>query len=465
MKVSNSSEIRIKLSTDIPELKLKDNLQSMIIKSSMTRKELSNFIKKITKYQGSKELEFFINQKLFNDNNQVLSVFIAEEGIESEEQIINVFYTFQMDEPKLIDSKKQDEWIKKVVKFSNHPEVFTAGLFNSEVNFYDSKSHEKLDVVVLNENDDADYLFLNDYSLLDVGSKDGYLVVKAIRDNDYSLLFNEVVVNESQTQTEGKRKNSISKEQTNLNKITVSNSEYVGEKRKNVTKIDVNKSSKGVFATGTKNGQVEFYKINNYEFKNSSSKQIDKKNKQRFKDSSKQTILPSGQVKTSVNEVTALKWINENFVVSGDLEYIKVINSDSLSLLHQINVNCHLVTSLDTIGNNVILSSHDNGSFKIWDITANNSLINNTNRAHKGFVSNIKSLTNNVFLTTGYDGDAKLWDMRKPNTCYFDIIKSKDLKENKIFGADLLNTKDILEFNKLVVGGSDSMLNFYSIDV
>lgn len=452
---SINKEVRVKFSTNIPELKIKETLQSMIIKTSLNKNELVAFIKKLTKYQNKKELEIFINNKLFSHANQQLSVFLLEENISTEEQILEIFYTFSLEEPKLIDSKKQDEWIKKirniVVNGSlSHSDslmrnVFSVGLFNSEINFFDMFSHEKIDVLgnETREIEESDYLFLNDYCYVQGNTNstsDNILLVKAIRDYDFSFVVEELAFSSSSSNK--KRKNSTNSNKSNNTKTVINKHSSVlsGPKTNTITKLATNPHSENTFAVGTKNGEFLLYQINNYNY--NANVNHDEKKKQRRVDNMKQFLPFTKELKLGDNEITAMSWLNDCFIAIGDLEYIKILNSQQLSVLNLFNVNHHLVTSLDTSKEKIVLSAHDNGSFKIWDINAKNALVHNANKAHRGFVSNIEKVSDNesLILSSGYDGVVKLWDIRKLSSCYFEFPNAAKGNE-KIFDFEVLGVK------------------------
>lgn len=469
-----NKEVRVKFSTNIPELKLKETLQSMIIKTSLNKNELVIFIKKLTKYQNKKELEIFINNKLFSHASQQLSVFLLEENISTEEQILEIFYTFSLDEPKLIDSKKQDEWIKKVKALSNDyvnnsvlGNVFSVGLFNSEINFFDCVSHDKIIVNDLstnsNELEESDYLFLNDYCFVNSNTNSNdVLLVKAIRDYEYSFVIEELNLTTTNVTSSSKRKSSTNSNKSNNTKtaITKYSSILGGQKQTTITKLATNPLDNTTFSATTKTGDFMLYQIKNYNYSNNSSNN----NKKRKNDSYRQILHPIKEIKVSDNEITAMAWLNDCFIALGDLEYIKILNSQQLSIFSLLNVNHHLVTSLDTSKEKIVISSHDNGSFKIWDINAKSPLMHNVTKAHKGFVTKIEKVSDNdaLILSSGHDGVVKLWDIRKLSSCYFEF-PNKNHNE-KVFDFEMLNVKSKCGFNKLVSGGSGSELEFFEVD-
>jgi WD40 repeat protein len=498
-----SPEIRVKFTTDQPELKMKENLQSMIIKTQFTRKEIINLIKKLCRYQGDREIDLFIeNNKLFGQQNISLSTFLMQEDVETDEKLINIFYSFQMEEPQLLDSKKQDEWIKKLKKIPMFGEgledsLFSVGLFNSEINFYDTNTHNKIKLikhqnqfsVIDEEFDQTDYLYLNDYIFLTSDNNKQRLMVKAIRDNEFSLEISELYfsLNENKKQ----RKESTNSKNSNKNKtfseINMFPSQLSGRQDHEYVCMENNnflqKENFSVFTAGEKNGNLHLYKIKDYQFANedllnndnSNGNKNQKRKINQLNSNKRQIILPEKEMKISDHEIFCQSWISKDLISTGDIDHIKLINVENLSIIHQFNVNHHLVTSLDSIQDKILLSSHDNGSFKVWDINMKNSLVHNVNRTHKGFVSKVMKLNTegSRILTCGYDGDVKVWDIRKLDGAYFDFPRNNILADNideinkhklqyseKVFGMEIMN-----DYKKVVSGGSASYVDFYKVDM
>ena len=487
-------ELRVKFSTDIPELKLKENIQSMIIKSSLTRAELLGFIAKLTKYTGRKNLEIFVaNEKLFFENEITLSEFIIKENINFEEKLLEIFFTYEMEEPKLIDSKKQDEWIKKLnlIKFDSYlPGIISVGLFNSEINFFNAGNHEKIVQEYSGEKviDESDYLFLNDYcfsnSFIQEESKNTItyksLLVSSIRDYENSLVLKEVQIKGNKDKKEKekeKRKNSVSSESGLFSNFSIKTKDnyLVGKKdyeystlteNNFINKNQDNKSTISLIAATEESGSVHFYEIKHSYLE---EEKIEKEKKRTKNHSVNQTILPISELKVADNEIHCFTWMDSSLFATGDLNQITISNYENLSLLNKFNVNSHLVTSIDSIENKILLSSHDNGSFKLWDVNVNSGLISNVTKAHKGWVTQVKSLDSQgrKILTAGYDGEIKIWDSRKLDRAYYSFSnQSEDTKnqQSKIFSILTMPSYSLNNKTKLASGGSSSELDFFLLD-
>ena len=395
---------------------------------------------KLAKYHGSKNLEIFINNKLFNEkkslqefmtDNQILLETISEVGVE-------VYYCFQMDEPKLIDSKKQDEWIKKIIRLGKSS-VFCAGLFNSELVFYDSVSKNKLgDKEKVSDDETSDYAFLNDMCFtLQTESNDRCLAIIAQRDGD-SLFDIKEVSYENQN---------LSCQSGSIQGQNV-NSEY------NITCLSTNSWDSRVFAAGCSNGNLQLYRLeSSYNFKENN----ENKSKKKVKYSSKQSITPISQAMLQNSSFSNLTWLDASNIATSCLETIRVFNATTLSLIYSFPVNHHIATNLLTLNSNgIFMSCHDNGSIKTWDIKQRTPLIDNINKAHNGYISLlVKPIEHddNKIFSCGYDGNIKLWDRRNTETCYYKLpTEHKD----KVFGCCGID-------NTIITGGASGYIEYFQI--
>ena len=437
---STNKDIRIKLTTTVNEIKLDPKLQNQIIKSAnMSKALLQKMIFKLAKYHGSKSLEIFINNKLFNENkslhefmtdNKILEETISEVGVE-------VYYCFQMDEPKLIDSKKQDEWIKKILRVGKSS-ILCAGLFNSELVFYDSVSKNKLgDKDKISEDETSDYAFLNDMCFaLQTQNNDKCLAIVAQRDGDSLFDIKEISYENKNIFCQN---GSIQGQNVN--------SEY------NITCLSTNSWDSRIFAAGCSNGNLQLYRLeSSYMFKDSQNKP-NKKGKY----SAKQSLTPISQAMLQTSAFSNVTWLDSSNIVTSCLETIRVFNATTLSLINSIPVNHHIATNLLTLNSNsLFMSCHDNGSIKTWDIRQRTPLIENINKAHNGFISllvkPIEHDENKVF-SCGYDGNIKLWDRRNTDTCYYKLpTEHKD----KVFGCCEIDST-------IITGGASGYIEYFKI--
>lgn len=445
-KLVAESEIRGKFRTDKSELKIPETHQTQNLKGKLTKSQLENLLKKSSKYKGDKIIEIFVNNVLFEADTPIFE-FVNTKSIGVGEKALDIYYSFQQDEPKLTDSKKQDEWIKKIVKLG--AEFVGVGLFNSEFSIYNARTALKSEVAVpldgkkkkakADEEIVSDFNLLNDFCpVISQDTDDGVKCLFAIakRDPDYALVFKEVVA-----RYDGKE-------------VCYSNSLYVYNSDEDVSCLSSNRDENSIFAAGTVKGSVEIFKISNYEYLSEQKGSSEKPSKKRGKEYSHQFINPSNKLSKIDSAIECIDWIDSTLLMTGSLESIKIFNSTTFSLITQFNSNHHLTTSLSSLDSDVIASTHDNGSVKIWDLRSNTSLAASLNKAHKGYASNVIRGPGFNFISSGYDGEIKFWDRRNLEKS---LHKFPASNKDKVFSILLSNS------NRVLSGGASGFLDFYDI--
>ncbi len=433
--ITNISDLRVTFTTNVNEIKIDSKLQNHIIKSQLTREQIEKMLIKLIKYKGNRQIEIFIQNFLFKDKQQSLLDFLKSNSLLNEklsETGIDIFYCFQMEEPELIDSKKQDEWIKKIISFNK--DTFAVGLFNSEFTFYDVKSMEKLNTIKVKDEEIADFLFLNDFCFALNNNNGNSLLISAIREN--GLLFEIQEVNKAN------------------NKISISPSVLQSQPTDyNINKLASSPYDNRLVAAGCSNGSLQLYRFDNQYVFNSSTNE-DKPIKKKSKGNIKQIISPINQVTLQNQSFNYIEWMNEMSILGSNIDAIRLFNVATFSLVSSINTNTHLSTCLLSLSNGLILSSFDNGSVKIFDHKASNSLVNQI-KSHRGYVSSITKYDKdeNKFFSTGYDGMIKLWDLRNTAQCYYKLPSNY---KDKVFTSCFLD-------NTLATGGESSYIEYFQI--
>lgn len=416
MKDTEIKEIRVKLQTDIKEIKSDLDNKTIVLKTNLFVKDIINLVKKLSKDKFKKGFLLFVNDSMYANESLNLIDFLNEENISTDEKQIEILVTEKKEEPKLIDSKKQDEYTKKIVV--NNSKIFV-GMFNSEINVYDYQTKalklDKKSKFNFESNDCYDYNFLNDLEILQSKDNEKDLLVLAIRDCGLHIL--------------------------EITETSINNSIYKIDS--SYERLSTNPKNGNIFAAGKKNGEIDIYNIS---LSKNSKKGLLK-------------ISPEFSVTFSKNQIGCISWINDHLICVGDIDSIYLINSDSKVLTTKINTNHHYCTDLKNIDEKLI-STHDNGSFKIWDYKNSGNLIINNNKAHQGFISNVLTFENKPnFITSGYDGYIKFWDLRNVKTEYQKIeIENK----KKIFSTAIIDDSNNY---RLAVGVSDNLVHFYDINI
>lgn len=438
------------------EIKLGTALQGNIdLKGSFTRKNIESMVIKSSQYKGPKKLEIIFQNKLFVDQNQPLFEFINLNNIQTDEIVCDVYICFQLEEPKLIDSKKQDEWIRKIKTFDNEAQFCIVGLFNSEISVYDLNSKNKVENQrkkhkIEEEEDTSDYTLLNSLAITNSKKEDTVycgLAALAKRDSLNSIEFTEIC---------------ISHENKNSTYMVNLPSSLVGPKNQNIEVLETNPFDNRLLIAGTSSGHIQLYRIDNYDFSYAiNSLGSEAPIKRKAKNSGKQTLNPIQEMKDiEPSGLTDLNWIDSSLIVSSSNESLKIINSYSFSLIDQISMNHHTATSVKSLNKDgVLMTSHDNGSVKIWDIKSKNRLVESISKAHRGLVSEVSVYpdNSNYIISSGYDGEVKIWDRRETSKAMY--ILPSQIKD-KIFALCALNKSD----KKLLIsGGASAVLDFYDI--
>ena len=416
-------EVRVKFITDVKDIVAPQMIS--ILNDDVTKNQLLNIFKKLTKYKQNKDLDVFIKNILFIDEELKLKQFLANENIERDENILEILISQKREKPKLNDVKKQDEWIKQI-KFHPNLNFLTVGMFDSEVCFYEEmEKNFTLKTPISINDDNVDYLFLNNIDFVNSGSKQ--FIVYNIR--DLELIFKEIKEEELE-----KRKNS------KIHSYSLINSSFSTDANKFYTILKVNPFKSSEFLVSDKDGLLSLYNLDNLNFEKNNGKKY------------KQTIEPLHEIKISTQELKSIHFPSKEQILMSDLSHIHIVNPQTLSVSNRIQTNNHLTTSIDNL-NSLITTSHDNGSIKLWDTLQKNPLVLSSNKAHKGYISKIMCFDKTI-ISGGQDGCVKFWDIRNLKQS----VEILEIDDNpKIFDFALMK-------KKLVVGGSDSKLTFFDYD-
>ena len=137
-------EIEIKLITDLGE-EYHLSQTNFNLPLDCTSEKLNELVNKMLKLSSPKKFSFFINNIKLTTS---LTEFVNTNMI-STENVVEIFYMFEMNEPQLKNTIKEDEWIKDIqifqeVKFSPLAHrTYCVGLFNGEISFYNGESNQK----------------------------------------------------------------------------------------------------------------------------------------------------------------------------------------------------------------------------------------------------------------------------------------------------------------------------------
>ena len=456
------NEIQIILKTTLPEEYAIAN-NSFTVPSSYDSEKLSVLVKKLIKQKNEKKFSFFIenisldsdiNLFLQNNNREINLKKISETGLE-------IYYQFELEEPKLINTIKEDEWIRKISsrlnqKFDNsNLEFFCVGLFNSEITIYNKKFEKILKIEDLNKEENYcellhDVLFFRPtYSQSDNNDSNTGILIRCSRNEENNFEIFSVDLNRS-----------------SYNKIYVNrkhNSEYVNC-------LSLNPVDFSYFVAGDTDGNLKIFKIpekseidtENLTIPNNSKSRQQKKRKTEYNFLEHETVLENCH---GVNEIKIVKWINNRQIITaGDDFTVKLWNIGTKSNFASYNTNYKITTCMSTIGteNDKFLTGHEDGTVKLWDTRIGSSSTSSQGNkviswnAHTNYVADISTNPNtdfytNNFATTGYDGNLKIWDVRQNKNFVYEI--RTDSEKNY---AVAYNSSDYL-----MTGGDSSTLNIF----
>ena len=428
--MTEKKELEVKFLTNLSsEFKI-DNSSFITIPINYDKENLNTLLKKLLKnnsLSNEKNFEFFIENKILESD---LLAFLDEHSLLKKytETPLEIYYFFELNEPKLINTIKENEWIKKIC--ARNRDVlgkYCVGLFNSEVSFYDENFEKMFDVK--NDPSEEDKIdFLNDLLFFKI-EKTNVLITASRFDSELLRIYT--------IDFESKKSDLILKD------FKLSD--------ENISSLSLNTLSPQFFSGGDSKGNLLIYKIEDSFLTEKKEKVTDVKRKK--KDFHK--ISPINKIENCHDEIKCIKWMNTNQIATSGNDFnIKVFN---------INTNVHFCVlnsyySVPTIinsSNEFVFSGHEDGKIRLWDLRTpvKPSLIFN---AHNNYVSDIKfsPLSTQLFTTTSYDKTIK----------FFDLRASKPL-----WKIETANEKNFsLEFNSekfLISGGDDSNINIFEINI
>ena len=107
-------EIEIKLITDLGE-EYHLSQTNFNLPLDCTSEKLNELVNKMLKLSSPKKFSFFINNIKLTTS---LTEFVNTNKI-STENVVEIFYMFEMNEPQLKNTIKEDEWIKDIQIFQH----------------------------------------------------------------------------------------------------------------------------------------------------------------------------------------------------------------------------------------------------------------------------------------------------------------------------------------------------------
>lgn len=444
------NEIQIILKTNLPqEFVIANNI--ITVPSNYDSDKINKLVKKLLKTKNDKKFSFFIeNISLVGDLNSFLQSNINEIDLKKiSETGLEIFYQFELEEPRLVNTIKEDEWIRKIhprfnQKYdSSNLEYFSVALFNSEITIYNKNFEKILKIEDLNKEENYcellhDVLFFRpSYSQSD--NSDSNILIRASRNEDYNFEIFSVDLSRSSSK-----------------KIYVNrkrNSEYFNS-------LALNPVDFSYFVAGDTEGNLKIFKIpESFVESDKSSSKSKKKRKTDINELENENLIENCH---SGNEVKIVKWINNRqMITSGDDFVVKLWNIHTKTNFASFNTNYKLTTCIATIGNEneKFLTGHEDGTVKLWD-----SRVNSTSgqgriiswNAHTNYVSDLSCNPNtdfysNNFSSVGYDGNLKIWDVRQNKNFVYEI--RTDSEKNY---AVAYNSSDYL-----LTGGDSSTVNIF----
>jgi WD40 repeat protein len=439
------NEIEVTLTTTLPaEFKISNNRIS--IPSNYDTEKLRKLVKKLLKInEDGKNFIFFINDLLIDNtinsfltNNNFDLKKISETGLE-------IAYSFEANEPQLINTIKEDEWIRKIaIRLNQKYDVteknyYCVGLFNSEISFYNN-NFEKVLKIEDSKKDESSCELLYDVLFFSRTDKlSDNTLIKSSRNDDYNFQIYQV----------------------DFEKMS-SNLVFVGDRTdyEYVNTLALNPVNFNYFATGDSNGTIKIYNL-----EETSQSEIES-NKKKKRKTEAQTIKTENIIDEchGTNEVKIIKWINNQQILSsGDDFIVKLWNIQTKSNYSVFNTNYKMTTAICPIlpGNDKFLTGHEDGSIRLWDIRVNNSLTLSSNKiifqdAHKNYISDIcinpdSANFSHNFTSVGYDKLLKIWDIRSTKKALYEIQTDSEKNYSAVY-----NSREYL-----MTGGDNSTINVY----
>jgi ribosome biogenesis protein YTM1 len=420
LKEQNTIEVVFK--TNLPSDYVLVNTQYEISKK-MDTVQLNKLLKKIINTNITKDFIFFIDDKLLDTTiEQILQS--NPELLKLSEKSIEIQYSFRVEEPKLANTIKEDEWIRKIaVKRSQGVKLdyYCVGLFNSEISIYNPK-HEK--VLTIDEVKDKESCCELLHDLLFFKHENENILIKCSQNEEENIKVYSIDLAKMtciQTYSLPKR-----------------NTEYINC-------LSLNPVSFNFFTAGGSDGNISILKINE-----TSEKKTVKKRRTEYQNLEAQSVLENCH-----NEVKNVLWLNnQQLLSSGDDFIVKLWNISTKTNYSSFIMNYKLCTSLvNIISTETFLTGQDDGRIRLWDIRQNKPTVSFI--GHKYLVSDVAVLPESInnFISTGYDGTVKLWDTRSTKKSLYDI--KTDSEKNYTVTC---NTADYA-----ITGGDNSTVNIYNL--
>lgn len=416
---SSKKEIRAIFKTDIQEIKIKET-GTILIDTSLTKEDLNKMIKKLTKYKGPKSFEFLIEGKLLP--GVPLRDFLSSSSISTEEKTLEVVFLFQMEEPKLIDSTKQNEWIRHIRRFSD--KHYCIGLFNSEFNIYTSPNS----LVTRIEANEDEPNFLNDFTVASP-NPNSTLLVYSNRDDSNAFRIKEI-----QQDSDKASESSLIGRQTNPALCIA----HDGQLNPNF------------LLCGSSDGTLSLYKLpsdytpeGDHQTKSSKRRKIEKQQQQLFPVNDLSRAHSLG--------ISKARWLNSfQAVTCGDDHLVKLWNVNSFAPLVEMKTDWRVVTCLSNLGD-LVLCGLENGVVRVYDPRLHSSSVAYV-QAH-GYSTGGLVQFRNGFVSGGFDGKIKVWDLRSLSA----PLRSFEGTNRKVFALEVLQ-------EVLLAGGDESTVDSILLD-
>jgi WD40 repeat protein len=423
----NKKQIEIVLKTSLPEdYSIANN--SMAVPTNFDTNNLDKLVKKMISVNDTKDFVFYIEDKFLDTNIQIFLQNNPELLKLSEEKPLDVQYTHKVDEPKLANTIKEDEWIRKIAirkvqNFNNNKlEYYCVGLFNSEISLYNPQFEKVLTIDEVKDKDNCCDL-LHDILFYQSEASES-LLIKCSRNEDENIKIFSI----------------------DTGKMTYSQIYSVSKKdTEYINCLALNPISFNFFCAGGTDGNINIFKLND-----ASERKTTKKRKIEY-----QNLNPHSSLENCHTEVKDLVWLNnQQLLSSGDDFSVKLWNISTKTNYSSYNMNYKLCTSLVNIATTeTFLTGQEDGRIKLWDIKQNKPTVTFT--GHSYCVADIAILPGSVnnFLSVGYDGHVKLWDTRSNKKCLYDIKTGSEKNYTIEF-----NTRDYF-----LTGGDNSTVNIYNL--
>ena len=431
-------EIEIKLITDLGE-EYHLSQTNFNLPLDCTSEKLNELVNKMLKLSSPKKFSFFINNIKLTTS---LTEFVNTNMI-STENVVEIFYMFEMNEPQLKNTIKEDEWIKDIqifqeMKFSplSH-RSYCVGLFNGEISFYNGESNQKeFELKNILKSDEDTLALLTGVKFFKSVNSNNNLLIRTMRNSKYTFEVYDI--------------NTSKQNSTLLFSSMKRNDE-------SFSCIDVNPSNFDIFALGgaeDEKGTVKLYKIPelNVKTENSAKKRKIERN----------TIEPYFSFNDCHNaNVSCISWMNpEQLITGGDDFNLNLYNTESKNLYMSFNTNYKNVNCIKATSQNTFLAGYQDGSIKFYDAKASNKSVLQFKdpKAFCGFISDI-SMSNdkenhpNTFVSSSYDSALKIWDIRGGSVPLYKM-ETKSCEKNytvKFNGVDTI-----------ISGGDDSSVNIFT---